>query len=409
MLFRALYSIGLAIYSFLIWFASSFNHKARLWIQGRRQQSLNTVVKKGKLAWFHCASTGEFEQGRPLMKELKERYNYTIVTSFFSPSGYQAKVNDPLVDFALYLPLDSAKNAIEFLDALNPDIVFFIKYEFWLFFFEEIKKRSIPFYVISAHFRKDQAFFKWYGKFYRTFLKYPTQIFVQTECSQLLLKKIGIRSEVTGDTRYDRVRDLRNLLYQNKAIETFKANRKLIVLGSTWLNDLEMLKPYISAVSSSELCFLIVPHELHDKHKMAKELNIEVSYYSNFSLETLSSSKVFIFDEMGHLSKIYRYADAVYIGGGFNKSGIHNTLEALVYGKLISFGPFYKKFNEAVELIQNDLAFEVKTKDDFNSFMDNWVLDPIIFNEKSKAIMDFMNQRYGATDRILREIDSVIQ
>ncbi|MDA3779752.1 MAG: 3-deoxy-D-manno-octulosonic acid transferase, partial [Bacteroidales bacterium] len=360
-----IYNFSIRVYFFLIKIASLFNNKAKLFVDGRKNlfNNLNKIDSKNKLAWFHCASLGEFEQGRPLIEKLKKEHpEYKILLTFFSPSGFEIRKNYRMADYIFYLPVDTPKNAKKFVDLVKPDIVFFIKYEFWFNFLKEIKKNNIPLYVVSAIFRNKQSFFKWYGKRYRKELAAISHFFVQDDESKRLLAKININNvTVTGDTRFDRVYEISKQSKELPIINNFKNDTQVFIAGSTWKPDEEIITSYINK-NHNKIKFIIAPHEIDETNIRRIENsiadNIPVVRYSNANEKDLSSVRVLIVDNIGLLSSIYKYANIAYIGGGFGK-GIHNILEAACYSIPVIFGSNYYKFNEAVELVKKRGAFSI--------------------------------------------------
>ncbi len=396
------YRVGIWFYGVALHFVSLFNAKAKEWILGRKNQSISKqTLAKNNRYWFHCASTGEFEQAKPLIKVLKLKEECTIIVSFFSPSGYNAKKNDSSINEIYYLPLDSPQNAKDFVRAINPTMVFVIKYEFWYYYFKVIKSLGIPLFIVSAHFKESQPFFKWYGSLFRKILGFTTEIFVQTTSSQKLLEKYGIKSIVAGDTRLDQTLMLKNESYHNKIIEHFKGGKPLVILGSVWPKDLSVLSEVINSEAGSLFKYLIVPHELLGKEELVKYFNCNVSYYSTSTRENVMALDVMVFDEMGYLSKLYRYANLVYIGGGFGV-GIHNILEPIVYGVPVSFGPNHERFSEAEEVKKRALAKVINTAENFKEFLIDFYPSKPKFNSE---LEEYIINNKGATSKILSVIE----
>jgi 3-deoxy-D-manno-octulosonic-acid transferase len=308
--------------------------------------------------WFHCASVGEFEQGLPLLRHLQQSNDqYTFLVSFFSPSGYlYALKRFPDLQIS-YLPFDTPDNAKKWITEIKPQAAFFIKYEFWYHYLHQLKSAGIPSFLISAHFRPDQPFFKWYGSLHRRMLNLFTHIFVQQESSQLLLQTIGIEHvTISGDTRFDRVTELSRQDFHDAKIEDFVNGRQVFIGGSIWPSDEPVLRQIISALPTSWK-IILAPHEL--SYTLPEWLQNDACLYSN---QKNTGAKVMWLDTMGILSRIYRYSHLVYIGGGYGK-GIHNTLEAAIYAVPILIGPRYQKFNEAVEMVEAGIAFNTATPD----------------------------------------------
>lgn len=371
-----LYNLIISLYGLGILITSLFNNKAKQWIAGRENQGpvkLPINAASQKKVWVHCASLGEFEQARPVIEKIKNNKPSTcIILTFFSPSGYEVRKNYKYADAVLYLPLDNAKNATDFIDAIQPDLVLFVKYEFWYHYLTTLKNRNIPAVLFSAIFRKEQVFFKWYGSFFRNLLTCFTKIFVQNKESQQLLSDIGMQSEISFDTRFDRVFEIAQTAKSFPLVEAFKGaskRTKLLIAGSTWKKDEALIsKIILNYQKFSDFKFIIAPHNLSAteikefQRKLETDLEpgppIEAIFLSELTVEYAESANVIIIDTMGDLSSLYRYADIVYVGGGFNAS-VHNVLEPAVYGVPIIFGPNYTKSAEAKELRQLSAAFPV--------------------------------------------------
>ncbi|MDR2126694.1 MAG: 3-deoxy-D-manno-octulosonic acid transferase [Prevotellaceae bacterium] len=399
-----LYNISIHIYGRLIATASLFNEKAKK----RHQGSHNTwnileekTDKKLRYVWFHVSSLGEFEQGRPLLEKLKQKYPETkILLTFFSPSGYEVRKDYPNVDAVCYLPIDTAKNAKKFLSLVNIEKAIFVKYEFWGNFLNELKKRNIPTYIISAIFRKEQAFFKIYGSFYRKMLKCFTHLFVQDNNSYKLLKSIDIyKVTVAGDTRFDRVNNIAHQAKNLPLIEKFINGKHVIVAGSTWESDEDLLIKYFNQKKNIKM--IIAPHEIHESHiaEICSKLQCPHLRYSQLAEDNAANVDCIIIDSFGILSSVYRYADIAYIGGGFG-AGIHNTLEAAVYGIPIVWGPNYAKFREACELVACGGGFSVTDYKSLKDVLDSLFIDSTVGNK----VAEYVKQNLGATDKILKAI-----
>ncbi len=402
--------------------ATLFNHKARLWVRGRKNLflELETKIKSSEqpIVWFHCASLGEFEQGRPLMEAFKKQYpHFRILLTFFSPSGYEVRKNYSGADIISYLPLDTKSNADRFITLVNPSIVFFVKYEFWINTLNAIHKKGIPLFLISAIFRHDQIFFKNFGGIFREALKAFTFLFTQDENSILLLKSIQISNAIAaGDTRFDRVKEIYEKAVEiNQAVIFSGADKKIIVAGSTWPEDEIFLIPAISEKLLEDWKLIIAPHELGEDHLCSIEKEIEkagiekrfILRFSNSANGNLGESKVLIIDNIGMLSSLYQYGSVAYIGGGFGKS-IHNTLEAAVYGIPVIFGPQFEKFDEAKRLIISGGGYGVKDKGELNKTM-----KLLLSNKSDREIAGanarkFVLENTGATKIILDKIPDFI-
>jgi 3-deoxy-D-manno-octulosonic-acid transferase len=401
-----LYYLGIQLYRLSIKVAAPFNQKAHQWLIGRRQ--LAPVWKKLKdvqeqRIWVHCASLGEFEQGKPLIEALKEAYpDYKIVLTFFSPSGYNVRKNTPVADYVFYMPLDGPSASRRFIKAIQPKMVFFVKYEFWYFYGRYLAKKKIPFFCVSAIFRENQVFFKWYGGFFKQMLMRYNHLFVQDQASlKLLYKKAIAKVTVAGDTRFDAVSKIAAEHKHLDNIESFKANRKLIVVGSSWKADMHVVEKWIDAVTN-DFCFVIAPHEIKEEEisEIESKYNGMTIRYSKIDNKPLKDFKILIIDNVGLLSRIYRYADYVYIGGGFGV-GIHNILEAAVYGAPIFFGPNYNKFNEAVELVKLKSAFAVNNSNDLLHVFNELKSNTSKYNQVIESNKKFVETRNGATKIIV--------
>ncbi|KQM74646.1 3-deoxy-D-manno-octulosonic acid transferase [Pedobacter sp. Leaf216] len=398
-----LYIIGIRVYTLLIRIFSLFNPKAKLFINGRKNvytQIVQKINPAEKHVWFHFASLGEFEQGRPVLEKLKTLYpNKKIVVTFFSPSGYEIRKNYALAD-VFYLPIDTAANAKRFITSINPEMAIFTKYEFWHYYFKELKQRDIPLYVISGIFRESQAFFKWYGGFYRNILKSVTYFFVQNDESKTLLKSIGLNHvTINGDTRFDRVYENAQSPKQLSIIESFIGNSPTLVCGSTWPEDEKILS--VLPGKYPDWKFIIAPHEVHESHieSIEKQFPVNSVRYSIFSLsdQTLNAEhQTLIVNNIGMLSSLYQYGKVAYIGGGFG-TGIHNTLEAAAFGLPVIFGPKYDKFQEAKDLIALGAAKSISTADALINAFDNLAANGNAANEARKYVAD----QKGATDEII--------
>ncbi len=416
---KFLYSIGVWSYSAAVYFAGIWNPKAKKWVAGRKESfkklndfshrphRLPSMTDTGKavepihppLYWFHCASLGEFEQGRPLIEALKAKSVCQIVISFFSPSGYELRKNYELADLIFYLPVDSKKNAKKVFDYLNPKAVFFIKYEFWANYIFEAKSREIPFYSVSAVLRKNQIFFKWYGGFMRSVLNACTTIFVQNETSKNLLESIQINSVLAGDTRYDRVMKNAEKAQRFPQIDSFCKEHQIFVCGSLWLPDLQVISEALKNLGANWK-IILTTHEVDETHLKQAEgffSSEKLIRYSKLNNQN-SDSKILLIDNVGMLMHLYGYADLAYVGGAF-KTGLHNILEPASFGLPVIFGPRYEKFPEAKLFIENGIGFSISNAQEFESVLKTLQAE----NLKEKVIV-FMNSQKGATARIISAI-----
>ncbi len=407
------YRLGLFLYAFLIRIASLFNQKAKCWINGRKNiwQKIAAFQNQNqsKVIWFHVSSLGEFEQGRPLIEKIKEQYpSWKIVLTFFSPSGYEIRKNYAGADAVFYLPVDKPSNAKKFYELIMPDMVVFVKYDFWYYYIREAYKRNIPIILISAVFKPDHVFFKWYGAFYRKILKYFNHIFVQDEGSEKLLKQIGIGSEVAGDTRCDRVIQIAQNPLPLDEVRAFIQNRFTIVVGSMWNEDMQVLKSTINN-SCDDILWIIASHNIEDSYisLLEKQITKLTWRYSQLQDSKDRQFQVLFVDNIGKLSSLYQFAKIAYIGGGFGK-GIHNTLEPAVYGIPVVFGPKFHKFNEAVEMVKEGAAFTVNNENESSKIFSKLTSDEVFRNTSSKSAYHYIRRKSGATDLIMRYIEDIL-
>jgi 3-deoxy-D-manno-octulosonic-acid transferase len=403
---KLIYNLGIYLYYLMILAASPFNRKAALWIRGRKglmRKIAGTIDPETALTWFHCSSLGEFEQGRPVMEELKRRDPARkILLTFYSPSGYEIRKNWEGADYVFYLPLDTRRNARRFHRLLNIEQAFFVKYEFWYHFLSGLYRRDIPVYLVSGIFRKNQVFFRWYGKWYRNILKGFSQLFVQQESSAMLLRSSGIdRVSVTGDTRFDRVNQIvRNIRPDDRFLK-FCGENRIIVAGSTWPDDEEILTRFIHHSGESQK-WIIAPHEIRESGivRLSQSLTTKVQRYTRLEETSLEETRVLIIDTVGLLSSLYQYADITYIGGGFGK-GIHNTLEAATFGKPVVFGPNYRKFQEAKDLVERQAAFPVSDFESLNSVLSRLLQDKSLLKSSGESSAEYVKSMQGASSRIV--------
>lgn len=403
-----IYNLGIALYSFAIYIASFFNEKAKFLKNGRKNiwKEIENANLGEDVVWFHSASLGEFEQGRPLIEKIKKDFpQYKIVLTFFSPSGYEIRKNYKEADLIIYLPADTKRNAAKFLKAINPKKVFFIKYEYWHHFFKEINSREIPLYMVSAIFRPSQMFFKKGGVWYRNILKSVTHFYIQDEKSAELLKSIGFENySVVGDTRFDRVSEIAASAPKFEEIEKIISGKKVLVAGSTWPPDEDILVEYINN-SQDDFKFIIAPHEIGDDKIKTLISKLKVPYirYTEINKAENKDAKVLIIDTIGMLSFIYQYADVAYIGGGFGK-GIHNILEAATFGIPVIFGPKHMKFKEAVDLLELEGGFTISNKKEFAELLSTlFYSETFIVYENSKLkAKEYVQKMSGATEFIMK-------
>jgi 3-deoxy-D-manno-octulosonic-acid transferase len=407
-LFIKLYPLGAAL-------LSPFNNKAALWLKGRKNifTTIESTIAQdtSKKIWMHCASLGEFEQGRPVLEKFKELYaDHKLVLTFFSPSGYEVQKNNRAADYIFYLPIDSSKNARKFLDSINPSLVLFVKYEYWYYYLKEVHERKIPLLLVSGIFLPTFSFFKWYAKMRREMLHFFTHFFVQTEQSKQLLQSISItKVSVSGDTRFDRVLQLASEQRPFNEIAHFAGNTKTIVAGSTWTDDDEALDHF--ANTHPELKFIIAPHDIgKERLKECIALYKHAVLYSDY-IKLLKENKspdkevnTLIIDNIGILKFLYRYATICYVGGGFGNNGIHNILEAAVYYKPVLFGPAYDKFAEAIELIDKGGAFDVEDAIELEDQLEELLSDENLYKEASNIAGEYVKHNSGATNAVMKYI-----
>ena len=396
------YLLGVAIYSL-------FNEKVRKMWRGERaafKVLKEKVDPNAKYVWFHAASLGEFEQGRPLMERLRQDHpEYKILLTFFSPSGYEVRKNYQGADIICYLPLDTPVSAIRFLRLIRPVMAFFIKYEFWYNYLHILKHRHVPVYSVSSIFRPDQVFFKWYGRQYGRVLNCFTYFFVQNEVSKELLAKIGITNvAIVGDTRFDRVLQIKEAAKQLPIVESFAHDAKVFVAGSSWQPDEEIFIKYFNGHQDWKL--IIAPHVIGEDHLKQIEKLLEgrkvVRYTAAEKGASVADADVLIIDCFGLLSSIYHYGDVAYVGGGFGV-GIHNTLEAAVWDLPVFFGPNNQKFQEAQGLKKNG-GFEIHDYEEFTAQMDRFVADSAYLKEQGQKAGQFVQSLAGATDKVFSAI-----
>ncbi|MDP4283697.1 MAG: glycosyltransferase N-terminal domain-containing protein [Bacteroidota bacterium] len=411
------YNLFLIVYKAGIYIVSSWNRKAKLWITGRRnvfqklKQSLPASDHLHKTIWMHCASLGEFEQGRPVLRKIKEEDpGVIIILTFFSPSGYEIVKNNKDFENVFYLPMDSVVHARKWMNMVNPDLVLWVKYEYWHYYLQEIKKRNIPLLMVSGVYMHDQVFFKWYGSFYRNMLNSFTHFFVQNENSKEQLKKIIAEERITvsGDTRCDRVINIAENFIEVPGIADFCGDSKVVVAGSTWEDDEAEWIHYVK--QHSEIKFIIAPHEI-DQENLAdvkKEFPGSVFYSEYMASSFVNAGEIncLIIDNIGTLSRLYHYATIAYVGGGYGENGLHNILEAAVYGKPVIFGPEYEKNFEARELIDCTGAISIESAIELEKVADSLLNNQAELLSRSHAAKNYVYKNAGATDTIIQFINS---
>jgi 3-deoxy-D-manno-octulosonic-acid transferase len=407
MMSKFLYFIGNFCYTKAIYIASMWNKKAKLWVNGRKNWESQIVdfcnKNSKKIVWMHCASLGEFEQGRPVLEKLKATYpNYSFILTFFSPSGYSIQKNNKEVDGVFYLPVNNAKNASLFIQHLQPVLVVWVKYDYWDNFLFELKKQKIPVVLISAKFNINQPFFKFYGTYWITILHCFSHIFVQDKNSIDLLKSIAINHcTIGGDTRFDRVIEIaKNRISHNK-IELFCTTKNVIVAGSTWLEDEEEICHF--ANKNKNIKFIIAPHHIDESRLLEVEkLFKHTIRYAQLKNET--DCNVLIIDNIGMLSSLYQYATIAYIGGGFGGDGVHNVLEPAAYGKPILYGPTYEKYTEAIDLVEMEAAYSIENAIEFEEVCIELLEDKILQKITGEKAKKYVQDNIGSSNFIVNYI-----
>lgn len=405
---KTIYTGIIVFYGFMAGIGSLFSGKARKWVKGRQgwRGRLKTFSKDGKkVVWMHCASLGEFEQGRPVIEKIRrEQPGWKVVLTFFSPSGYEVRKEYPGADVIMYLPSDIPVNVRSFLDMTEPDLVLIVKYEFWYNYLSALRRRKIPTYMISGIFRPTQYFFRWYGWFTREIFSVFTHIFVQDEQSGRLLNGIGFeRYSVTGDTRFDRVSQIAEAARDLPAIERFRGREQLFVAGSSWEPDEDII---IRCINENPLVmkWIIAPHEVDEAHLQRIERKITAGSVRYSSFDTADgSARVMIIDNIGMLSSVYRYAAMAAVGGGFGK-GIHNILEPACWGIPVLFGPNHGKFREAGDLTERGGAVTFDSFETFFAAVNNYLSDNAALTAAGSACALYISENKGATDRVYDKI-----
>jgi 3-deoxy-D-manno-octulosonic-acid transferase len=393
---NSLYNISIWFYVVAVYFASLFNSKTKLWVNGRKNifQKIKEATKNQKnIVWFHCASLGEFEQGKPIIEGYKQKYpGHKILLTFFSPSGFEIRKNYKGADWIFYIPADTKENAKRFIEIVKPIKVIFVKYEFWFNYMTELSRKNIPFYSVSTIFRKEQSFFKY--NWFANQLKNITHFFVQDKNSAELLKSIGFKNTtISGDSRFDSVLANTQNPVKIPLIEDFCKCKPTVICGSTWEKDELLLIRFIK--ENPHYNYIIAPHEMHHISHLQKQTGAQL--FSTSNTKNINSNNVLIIDSIGILSSIYQYANIAYIGGGFS-SGIHNILEAVAFGLPVIFGPNHQKFNEAKELINQKGAISISNYKELNSAIN-------VFSDFDKSIaINYIKNSSGATETILESL-----
>lgn len=405
---RLLYNLSIYIFLFVIRIAALFNPKAKQWIVGRKTQQAKWEeqdFKKDDVIWFHCASLGEFEQGRPVIEKIKSQHpSYKILLTFFSPSGYEIRKNYKSADYLFYLPIDTIANAKKIIAIVKPKMVFFVKYEFWFNYLNELKKNKIATYLISGIFRENHYFFKYYGFWFRKQLNCFTHFFLQDKESARLLNSIQYNNiTVSGDTRFDRVAEIARDVKSIEIVQDFITNKKVFIAGSTWNEDEQII--LTQKFKALGFKIIIAPHEIHEHRLNQIETNFakyNCLRFSKANEQNVKTADLLIIDNIGTLSHLYQYGTVAFIGGGFGK-GIHNILEAATFGLPVIFGPNYQKFTEAKQLIQLGGAFSVATNIQFNETL-QLLMDNFKLQQAADVAKKYVVEKTGATDIIFSSI-----
>ncbi len=411
---KLLYTIFTVLFNSLLPVLGLLSPKLKLFAKGRTevfQKLEDDIGDNDRTIWFHCASLGEYEQGVPVMKEIKSAYPlHKIVVTFFSPSGYEVKKNSDLADSVVYLPMDINTNVKRFLSAVHPEVAVFVKYEFWPNYFRQLEQQSIPIVMVSAAFRKEQSFFRWYGGFMRKALDRVTHFFVQDAISKELLTTIGKTNvTISGDTRFDRVASQIEMDNHVDFIANFIGDRLCVVLGSTWPEDETVFIEYVNA-APKEVCFIIAPHEIKERyvHGIEEKITIPTVRYSTKAGKELQEYSVFIMDTVGYLSRVYHYADIAYVGGAMGTSGLHNILEPATFGVPIIIGQHFEKFREAKQLQKLAGLFSVATPDEFSGILTKLVGHQEFRRQTGMIAGHFINSNTGATATIVAYLKTKI-
>ena len=405
-----LYNLILILASQIVKLLALFSPKIKLFVEGRKtvfKTLQNKITPTDSTIWFHAASLGEYEQGLPVIEKIKKQFpNHKIIITFFSPSGYEVRKNNTVADVTVYLPLDTKNNAKQFLKLAHPEMVFFIKYEYWPNYLNELKKQNTKTYLISGILREKQMFFKWYGGFYRNALKTFDYFFVQNESSKKLLQSIGFNNvKISGDTRFDRVVAILERDNSLDFIAKFKNNTTTIVVGSSWPKDEVLLVNYINQTSEN-VKFIIAPHNIKAEQiqEIQKSITKKTVLFSKKENLDLSNYDVLIVDTIGILTKIYSYADIAYVGGGFGNPGVHNILEPATFGVPIIIGPNFSHFAEATALVNMEGCASIATQKELNETFDNLISNDDIRHEKGHICGTFVQMNKGATEVVLNHL-----
>jgi 3-deoxy-D-manno-octulosonic-acid transferase len=411
-----IYNIFITLYGFAVSIASKFNPKANLWISGRKgwaKKMKQAIAPTDRVIWVHCSSLGEFEQGRPVMEKIRQEFpHHKLAVSFFSPSGYEIRKNDPIADYIFYLPLDTPKNAKKLIKNLHPEVLILVKYEYWYNLIKRLTKKKIPIIVISAVIKEKNLFFRSWGSWFRKQIQHINHFFVQDLDSKNLLNSIQIEQvTISGDTRFDRVKEIRESNPKVDFVEKFKGNSKLIVAGSTWKDDEEILLKFINEKLPEDWKIIIAPHNIDSKQikSFANQLNKKVAIYTESKEKEMENAQVLMLDTIGILTKVYAYSDISYVGGGFTKTGVHNTLEPAVFGVPIIFGPNYENYFEAIDLIDSQAAVRFKDYYDFEPKMMELMENCELRTTRGNAGSEYIESKPNSTELIMNYLKKLIK
>ncbi|MCB0460530.1 MAG: 3-deoxy-D-manno-octulosonic acid transferase [Flavobacteriaceae bacterium] len=408
------YNIAVYITGFVLNIVSLFNKKIALFVNGRKETFAKLTTEfegKSKVIWFHCASLGEFEQGRPIIEKCKrEIKDSKVLVTFFSPSGYEVRKNYAEADAVVYLPLDTKSNAKRFLDIVKPSVAVFVKYEFWPNILKELENRNIKTLLVSGIFRENQPFFKWYGKWIVSSLQSFDHFFVQNDTSKELLRRLGFTNvTISGDTRFDRVYQVTNQKIDLEKIARFKGDTTVLVAGSTWPKDEELLVKFINDLPSRKQKYIIAPHNIHAESivKLKNSINKNTLLYSEIDSAEPTNFEVLIIDSIGLLSKIYYYADIAFVGGGFG-TGLHNILEPATFSVPIIIGPDYEKFNEAKDLVSLKACLVIRNIEELNTTLSALFINKKERTEKGELSRKYILENIGATEIIFNHLRLIL-
>lgn len=411
-----IYNLFVSLYGLGISAASAFNPKAKRWLNGRKDwkgKMRQAVSSDDKIIWVHCSSLGEFEQGRPVMERIRKKFpGHKIALSFFSPSGYEVRKNYEGADYVFYLPLDTKRNAKSIIKILHPEILILVKYEYWYNLLKKLQKKNIPVIVISAVIKENNIFIQSWGAWFRKRIEKITHFFVQDGDSKDLLESIGVKQvTISGDTRFDRVREIRQSSPELEFVEIFKGDHKLIVAGSTWPDDEEILTCFINQKLPDDWKVIFAPHNIDDKQvrALSEKLRKKTALYTKSDSTQIGDAQILIVDTVGVLTKIYAYADISYVGGGFTRTGVHNTLEPAVFGVPVIFGPNYENYFEAIDLIQTEGAQRFKDQHDFNSKMEKLIQNEPERKRRGNAAAEYIAQKPNSSNLIMDYLRNLIK